>query len=48
MAFFYVNDNPQPSGEHEVHESGCVSINEANAIIRSLAPNPLADLRLIH
>jgi len=24
MAFFYVNDNPQPSGEHEVHESGCI------------------------
>lgn len=23
MAMYYVNDNPQTSGEHEVHESDC-------------------------
>ena len=23
MSKYYVNDNPQPTGEHEVHESEC-------------------------
>ena len=23
MASYYVNDNAQPNGDHEVHESGC-------------------------
>ncbi len=23
MASYYVNKNPQPTGEHEVHKSGC-------------------------
>ena len=23
MAHYYVNDNSQPNGDHEVHEDGC-------------------------
>ena len=23
MASYYVNENPQPNGEHEVHKEGC-------------------------
>jgi hypothetical protein len=24
MAYYYVNKNEQPNGDHEVHKSGCV------------------------
>lgn len=24
MAYYYVNDNSQPNGDHEVHVTGCV------------------------
>lgn len=29
MSIYYVNDNPQPGGEHEVHEYGCAWLNMA-------------------
>ena len=33
MAYYYVNRNPQPNGEHEVHKSGCKHMpNEQNRI----------------
>lgn len=34
MANYYVNNNPQPTGEHEVHEHGCPHL----AFIRSSTP----------
>jgi len=28
---YYVNDNPQSTGEHEVHEDGCYWLSLANS-----------------
>lgn len=28
MQHYYVNENAQPTGEHEVHEAGCVFMPE--------------------
>jgi hypothetical protein len=28
MAKYYVNENPQPTGEHEVHKEGCSYLPE--------------------
>lgn len=28
MSIYYVNDSPQPTGEHEVHKQGCAWLNE--------------------
>ena len=31
MATYYVNDNPQPTGEHEVHQEDCFWLNLATS-----------------
>lgn len=31
MAYFYVNDNPQSTGEHEVHQTGCVWLTKVKS-----------------
>lgn len=31
MAYYYVNDNAQSNGDHEVNESGCVWLNKINS-----------------
>ena len=30
---FYVNNNPQPTGEHEIHKEGCEKLKEVKSRI---------------
>ena len=32
MARYYVNNNPQPNGDHEVHEQGCYWLSIARDV----------------
>lgn len=32
MEKYFVNNTPQPNGDHEVHKSGCYWLNQANSV----------------